>query len=279
MPFVTRFAPSPTGPLHLGHAFSALTAFDAARAAGGRFLLRMEDLDEGRARAAFEAGAYEDLAWLGLSWETPVHRQSDHLGEYAGVLRRLIDRGLVYRCFKTRREVMAALAEAPHERGALYFGAPLAAEEEIERLERGEPFAWRLSIARACEALGPRADRLSFVDEAGEHPVEPARLGDAVLARKDFPASYHLASVWDDALQGVTDVIRGEDLRDSAHLHGLLQALLDLPAPRYRHHRLIVDAAGRRLAKRDKDETLASLRVRGVTPAEIRAQLGLALDD
>jgi glutamyl-Q tRNA(Asp) synthetase len=271
MAFITRFAPSPTGYLHLGHAFSALTAFDAARDAGGRFLLRIEDLDQGRCRPEFEDAILEDLTWLGLRWEAPVRRQSAHMDEYARPLNDLVARGLAYRCFKTRKEVLASLADAPHGGEALYFGEPLSADEEAERVARGEMFAWRLSTARLRDALGP----LSFEDETGVVPVDIARLGDVVIARKDFPASYHLAAVWDDALQGVTDVIRGVDLRDSAHVHVVLQHLLGLPTPRYQHHRLITDESGRRLAKRDKDDTLRAMRERGVTPAEIRVQLGL----
>lgn len=271
--FVTRFAPSPTGYLHLGHAFSALKAFDAARAAGGRFVLRIEDTDQGRCRPAFEAAIFEDLAWLGIEWDTPVRRQSEHMAEYGVVLQRLIDGGYCYRCFRTRAEVLTSLAHAPHGSEALFFGEALPAEEEAARLARGDAFAWRLSTTRVREALSGRA--LRFVDETGEVAVDIARLGDAVIARKDFPASYHLASVWDDAQQGVTHVIRGVDLRDSAHLHVVLQTLLGLPTPRYAHHRLITDASGRRLAKRDKDETLSAMRARGVTVDEVRGLVGL----
>ncbi len=273
MGFVTRFAPSPTGYLHLGHAFSALTAFEAARAAGGRFLLRIEDTDGGRARPEFEAAILEDLAWLGLEWEAPVRRQSEHMADYEAALARLIDMGALYRCFRTRREVLTSLAHAPHGSEALFFGAPAPKEEEAERVAHGDMFAWRLWTARLPDLLNGRD--LFFEDETGRVRADPARLGDAVIARKEFPASYHLASVHDDALQDVTHVIRGEDLRDSAHLHVTLQALLGLPTPLYRHHRLIVDASGRRLAKRDKDETLRSMRARGLTPGDIRALIGV----
>lgn len=275
MPFVTRFAPSPTGRLHLGHALSALTAFDAARAADGRFLLRIEDIDQGRARAEFEAGIYEDLAWLGLSWETPVRRQSEHMADYEAALQSLIDRQLVYRCFRTRKEVADAIASAPHA-GAheVFRGEALPAADEAARLEAGEPYAWRLSLKKARAALGPGYFSLVFEDETGFVRAEPEKHGDAVLARKDFPTSYHLASVWDDALQGVTHVIRGEDLRDAAHLHVLLQKLLDLPQPVYRHHRLVLGEDGKRLAKRDHAATLASLREAGKTPGDVRAMLG-----
>jgi glutamyl-Q tRNA(Asp) synthetase len=273
MSFITRFAPSPTGYLHLGHAFSALTAFDAARAAGGRLLLRIEDGDRTRCKPEYEAAILEDLAWLGIACETPPRRQSDHIEDYQRPLQSLIERGLCYRCFRTRREILISMAHAPHDAEALYFGAPLPAAEERERVARGEVYAWRLSTARVREELGPRA--LSFEDETGAVRVDPARLGDVVIARKDFPASYHLASVWDDARQGVTHVIRGEDLRESAHVHVTLQALLGLPTPIYRHHRLIVDEHGKRLAKRDAAKTLRSLREAGASAADIRRMVGL----
>lgn len=276
MSFVTRFAPSPTGYLHLGHALSALTAFDAARAAGGRFLLRIEDIDQGRARPEFEAAIFEDLAWLGLAWEEPVRRQSEHMAEYAGALQSLIDRQLVYRCFRTRKEIAEAIASAPHgELGEAFRGEALPPEEETERLAAGEAFAWRLSLKKARAALGPAYFTLVFEDETGLVRAEPERHGDVVLARKDFPTSYHLASVWDDALAGVTHVIRGEDLRDAAHLHVLLQKLLDLPQPVYRHHRLVLGEDGKRLAKRDQSATLRALRESGKTAADVRALLDL----
>jgi glutamyl-Q tRNA(Asp) synthetase len=276
MSFTTRFAPSPTGLLHLGHAFSALTAFDAARAGGGRFLLRIEDLDTGRCRPEYEAAILEDLAWLGIAWEQPVRRQSEHMDAYETALNALIARGLVYRCFLTRREIAEAAASAPHGAGdAAFHGQALSEAEEAERLARGEAFAWRLSLRCARAALGDAYDALSFEGETGTVLAEPDRHGDVVLARKEFPASYHLASVWDDALQGVTQVIRGEDLREAAHLHVLLQRLLALPTPRYRHHRLILGQDGKRLAKRDRATTLRSLREAGITPSQVRARLDL----
>jgi glutamyl-Q tRNA(Asp) synthetase len=275
---VTRFAPSPNGYLHLGHAYSALTAYDAARAAGGRFLLRIEDVDRGRARPEFEAAIYEDLAWLGVRWETPVRRQSEHFAEYADALDRLEARGLLYPCFCTRREIEQALT-APHgPEGAVYPGGcrRLAAAERAERIAAGAPFARRLDLAGALALAGP----LAFEESGVEVAVDPERLrteiGDVVLARKDVPASYHLAVVHDDAVQGVTMVIRGTDLAFATPLHRLLQAVLDLPVPAYRHHRLITDAAGRRFAKRDGAATLRALRAAGVTPAEVRGRLGLA---
>jgi glutamyl-Q tRNA(Asp) synthetase len=259
----------------LGHAFSALTAFDAAQGAGGRFILRIEDIDQGRRRPAFEAAIFEDLRWLGIAWETPVRRQAAHMGDYERALERLIADGLVYRCFRTRKEVMAESVSAPHGPAPAFRGGPLAAAEEASRLAAGGAFAWRLSLDRAHEHLGRSWDELGFEADGRWVKAEPERLGDAILARKDFPTSYHLASVHDDALQGVTHVIRGEDLREAAHLHALLQALLGLPTPVYRHHRLILGADGKRLAKRDQAATLASLRGAGVTPGEVRRKLGL----
>jgi glutamyl-Q tRNA(Asp) synthetase len=285
MVFVTRFAPSPTGLLHLGHAYSALTAQGAARQAGGRFLLRIEDIDTGRCRPQYEAAIHEDLAWLGLDWERPVRRQSEHFAEYGAALAALRARGLVYRCFRTRREVLDEIARAPHlsahgPEGPQFTGAALAPAEENALLEQGAPYAWRLSMAAAREALGQEFSALAFTveDEAGrrEARATPEIFGDAVIARKDAGASYHLASVHDDALQGVTHVIRGEDLAAAAHLHRLLQALFGWPAPVYRHHRLITDETGRRLAKRDRAATLRALREAGETPAAVRARLGFA---
>jgi glutamyl-Q tRNA(Asp) synthetase len=210
VPFVTRFAPSPTGRLHRGHAFSALTAHEAAREAGGRFLLRMEDIDATRCRPQFEAGIHEDLTWLGLDWETPVRRQSEHMADYQAALDRLAARGLIYRCFRTRRELAEEITRAPHGAPDAWRGAPLPAEEEARRLAAGEPFAWRLWMAAA---QGSGLPPLSFLEEAagpdGEHgaiPVDLAAVGDVVLARKDVGVAYHLAVVVDDALQGVTHV-------------------------------------------------------------------------
>ncbi|HWA21458.1 MAG TPA: tRNA glutamyl-Q(34) synthetase GluQRS [Caulobacterales bacterium] len=282
---VTRFAPSPTGFLHLGHAFSALFALDAS--GGGRFLLRIEDIDRARCKPEFEAAIFEDLGWLGLAWETPVRRQSEHMAHYQGALTRLIGRGVMYRCFRTRREVLEEIARAPHRGGEgpdgiVFRGEALGADEEQTRLARGESFAWRLSLDKARDALGAVFDELIFVEtgggpngEHGEIAARPALLGDAVLARKDFPASYHLASVCDDGLQGVTLVTRGHDLFAATHLHVLLQALLDLPTPEYRHHRLILDAQGKRFAKRDHAATIRALRGLGKTPAEVRAMIAL----
>lgn len=279
-PFVTRFAPSPTGYLHRGHAFSALTAFEAAQAAGGTFLLRIEDIDVTRARPEFETAIFEDLAWLGLAWPTPVRRQSEHMADYKAALDRLRAQGLVYRCFRTRKEIAQAMASAPHGAMEQFRGAPLPPEEEAERLDRGEPFAWRLSLAAAEAHLGDFAS-LTFTEEgegpAGEHDrisARPSLGGDVVLARKDVGVAYHLAVVVDDALQGVTHVIRGQDLFEATHVQRLLQALLGLPTPTYRHHRLLVGPDGKRYAKRDRAETLRALREGGATPGQLRAEMG-----
>ncbi|GAB4519759.1 MAG: tRNA glutamyl-Q(34) synthetase GluQRS [Amphiplicatus sp.] len=285
--FVTRFAPSPTGLLHLGHAFSALTAWRAARAAGGRLLLRIEDIDRTRCRPEYEAAIYEDLEWLGLEWETPVRRQSDHFDDYAGALEKLRAKGVVYRCFKTRKEIADEIARAPHLAadgpGPQYVGEMLAAYEERSLLAEGAPFAWRLSMRAAHEHLGDAFDELTFNEEGagpkgekGTIKATPEIFGDPVIARKDAGTSYHLASVWDDALQGVTHVIRGLDLYHAAHLHRLLQALLDLPAPTYRHHRLITDENGKKFSKRDRAVALRALRGAGATRADILARLGFA---
>ena len=278
--FVTRFAPSPTGDLHRGHAFSALRAFEAAQAAGGVCLLRIEDIDATRSRPEFEQHIFEDLDWLGLSWPLPVRRQSEHLADYEAALASLREEGLVYRCFRTRREVAEAMASAPHGAMETYRGAPLPPQEEAERLARGEPFAWRLSLAAAEARLGSFAG-LSFVEEgagpAGETGLIAARPdlgGDVVLARKDVGVAYHLAVVVDDGLQGVTHVIRGCDLFEAAHVQRLLQALLGLPTPVYRHHRLLVGPDGKRYAKRDRAETLRALRAAGLTAQDLRREMG-----
>jgi glutamyl-Q tRNA(Asp) synthetase len=276
--FVTRFAPSPTGHLHRGHAYSALAAYEAARVADGRFLLRIEDIDATRSRPEYEAAILEDLAWLGLSWESPVRRQSEHLADYHAAIEGLRARGLVYRCFKTRKEI--DIGRAPHEPAVAYVGAALHPDEEAQRLARGEAFAWRLSLAAARAALGG-FEGLTFIEEGcgpngetGLIQARPETAGDIVLARKDVGVAYHLAVVHDDALQGVSHVIRGHDLFEAAHIQRLLQALLDLPTPIYRHHGLLVGPDGKRYAKRDKAQTLLELRAGGVSPAALRKELG-----
>lgn len=276
-PFTTRFAPSPTGLLHRGHAFSALTAHDAARAANGAFLLRIEDIDATRCRPAFEAAIFKDLAWLGLTWEQPVRRQSEHLAEYQAAIETLAARGLLYRCFRTRRQIAEAIASAPHGAMETWRGAPLPADEEARRLAAGEAFAWRLSLEAALAQAGP----LTFVEEGsgpngerGAITARPELGGDVVLARRDVGVAYHLAVTLDDALQGVTHVIRGQDLFEATHVQRLLQALLGLPTPVYRHHRLLTGPDGKRYAKRDHAQTLADLRAAEVTPQQLRAEMG-----
>lgn len=273
---VTRFAPSPTGRLHVGHGWSALLAHDAARAADGRFLLRIEDIDGTRSRTEHIAGIEEDLRWLGVAWDGPVWRQSDRLPVYADALARLDTLGLTYPCFCTRADIAREIERsgaAPHgPEGALYprICARLSAVEQQERLDAGQPHAIRLDVAAAMMRCGP----LEWRDE--DQGIIAARadlLGDVVLARKDAPVSYHLAVTVDDAAQGVTHVRRGQDLFVSTHVHRLLQALLDLPTPLYRHHRLLVDARGRRLAKRDAALTLASLRETGMDGTALAADL------
>lgn len=273
---VTRFAPSPTGYLHLGHAYSALQGFRAARAAGGRFLLRIEDIDAARCRPEYEAAILEDLSWLGLDWDGPVRRQSAHFADYAAALARLEGLGLLYPCFCTRREIareIASSAAAPHgPEDAPYPGTcrRLSTAERAERLAAGRAYALRLDVAKAARRAGPLC---WFEEGRGEIAAEPARLGDVVLARKDVPASYHLSVVCDDAAQGVTLVTRGRDLFHATHLHRLLQALLGLPSPRYRHHRLIAGEGGARLAKRDQAATLRAFRSEGTSAAELLARL------
>lgn len=275
---VTRFAPSPTGYLHLGHAHSALFAAALAEAAGGRFLLRLEDIDRTRCRPEFAAAIEEDLAWLGLRWDGPVRVQSAHMAEYRAALDRLAGRGLLYPCFCTRADIqreVAAAGHAPHgPDGPLYPGTcrRLSAADRAARMAGGEPYALRLDMAAALAAAPPD---LAF-HELGERRLrcDPAQFGDAVLARKEMPASYHLCVAHDDALQGVTLVTRGEDLKPATHLHRLLQALLGWPAPAYAHHPLILGADGKRLAKRDGAPTLRALRQAGRSPAEVRALAG-----
>jgi glutamyl-Q tRNA(Asp) synthetase len=268
---VTRFAPSPTGLLHLGHGFAAITA----RAAGARLLLRIEDIDTGRCRDEFIVAILEDLHWLGLAWEEPALRQSGRGAAYREALARLEAQGLVYPCFCTRREIADEIAraiEAPHgPDGPIYPGTcrHLSLEERAARTASGMPYALRLDAAKAAAAAGP----LTFREHGAVIGVQPPLFGDIVLARKEMPAAYHLAVVVDDAFQGVTLVTRGEDLLPATHVQRLLQALLGLPEPAYAHHRLILDADGRKFSKRDHAVTLRSLREAGVTAQEIRAQL------
>ncbi|TPE50484.1 tRNA glutamyl-Q(34) synthetase GluQRS [Amaricoccus solimangrovi] len=275
----TRFAPSPTGRLHLGHAFSALTARDLARAAGGEFLLRIEDIDTTRSRPEYEAAILADLRWLGLDWPEPVLRQSEHRPRYAAALDRLGAMGLTYPCSCTRAEIRAALS-APQEGApgpAVYPGTcrgrPMAARRPEDAI--------RLDLAAALETAGPG---VAFTETgpllSGTHALDPeamrANLGDVVLGRRDIGVAYHLAVVVDDAAQGISHVVRGADLREATPLHRLLQALLGLPVPLWHHHRLIRDESGGRLAKRDDARALATLRAAGATPEDIRRLVGLA---
>ena len=288
MRFRTRFAPSPTGPLHLGHAFSALTAFDLAREAGGTFLLRIEDIDRTRARDQWEAQIYDDLRWLGLDWPEPVRRQSEHTDAYMAALEDLWARGLLYPCSCRRRDIVAA-ASAPQEGGEpavgpdglVYPGTCRPETPPRGQMPRDE--ALRLHMRRALDAVGTDINFLETEagpdGESGLIEVSPEALidgvGDVVLSRRDFPGSYHLSVVVDDAQQEITDVVRGQDLFEATQIHVLLQYLLGYPVPRYHHHRLVRDEAGRRLAKRDNDRAIAAYRAEGCTPAQIRDMLGL----
>jgi glutamyl-Q tRNA(Asp) synthetase len=285
---VFRFAPSPNGFLHLGHALSAFLNAELAATNGGRFLLRMEDIDATRCRREYETAIYEDLAWLGLAWEQPVRRQSEHLDAYASALARLDAMGLVYASFESRGDIARLVAEretqGPWPRdpdGApLYPGhsGAMPGTEQARRMAAGEPYAIRLDVRAAMEMTGP----LGW-DEHGSGPggesgrlaADPAQWGDVVLARKDVATSYHLSVVVDDALQGVTEVVRGQDLFAATSIHRLLQALLGLPAPAYRHHRLVRDDDGRKLSKSTRSTALRSLRAVGATPADIRRLVGL----
>lgn len=271
---VTRFAPSPTGYLHLGHVRSAWEGWRAAREASGRFLLRIEDIDRARCRPHFTDAILQDLAWLGLDWDGPVRRQSEHFADYHRALDRLDAAGLLYPCFCTRREIQAEIARAggaPQggDGGALYPGTcrHLGAAERATRRRSASGYALRLDVKAALERAGP----LQWREDGEPVAADPAALGDVVLARKEMPTSYHLAVTVDDALQGVTLVTRGADLFAATHIHRLLQALLGLPVPDYRHHKLLTDAAGRRLAKRDGAPTITAMREAGMTPEQVIA--------
>ena len=274
MSIVTRFAPSPTGHLHLGHAFSALIAWRRARAAGGRFLLRLEDIDPTRCRPEFATAILEELAWLGFDWDGEVRVQSGHLAEYRAVLDALATRGLLYPCFCARADIQQSAA-APHtpDGAPLYPGTcrSLSADERAARIAAGERYALRLDMARALSAVSQSLT----CGEEGEATIvcHPEQFGDVVLARKDAPASYHLCVTHDDALQGVTLITRGADLKPATHLHRLLQALMGWPVPAYAHHALLTDASGRRLAKRDRAMTLRELRAQGHSPDAVRLRI------
>ncbi len=285
-PSVFRFAPSPNGELHLGHALSALVGYQRARACGGRFLLRIEDIDTGRSRPQFIAGILADLAWLGIAWEEPVVLQSQRLPAYRAAAERLEKMGLLYPCFATRAEIEAAASgDARDPDGAPLYPGLYKNRDPAEigrRRGAGEPFALRIdmqaAVAAAAARLGGRPLVFTELAEDGTPrtiEARPERWGDAVIVRKDTPTSYHLAVVVDDAWQGVTHVTRGRDLYPATDLHRLLQALLDLPAPAYHHHRLITDATGRKLAKSARDTSLRSLREGGHSPADVRRLVGL----
>jgi glutamyl-Q tRNA(Asp) synthetase len=294
-PPVFRFAPSPNGYLHLGHAYSALLNFDLARRTGGRFLLRIEDIDATRCRPEFEAAIYEDLAWLGISWETPVRRQSEHFARYREAVERLAGLGLIYPSFESRAEIAGLVAQreagAPWPRdpdGApLYPGAAksLSPDERSRLIAQGAPYALRLDMAAALARTNQFTNQLAWT-EHGEGPdgetgivrAHPEAWGDVILARKETPTSYHLSVVIDDALQGITDVVRGRDLFWSTSVHLLLQQLLGNPQPAYRHHRLIEDASGHKLSKSTQATALRELRRQGATPADIRSLVDLSDD-
>lgn len=281
---VYRFAPSPNGHLHLGHAYSAILNYEAAQKSGGRFLLRIEDIDTVRCTPQLQQDMLEDLNWLGLQWELPVRKQSEHFGDYTKALQKLEALGVVYKAYLTRAQIKRFVAkqdasDTPWPRDP--DGAPLypgdnnvLTKQEQEALHHSEaPYARRLNMAKAIELAG---SPLSW-NEAHHGPIQanPADWGDVVLARKDTPTSYHLSVVVDDALQGITHILRGKDLYHATSVHRLLQTLLDLPEPYYEHHKLILDETGRKLAKSAKDTALRELRASGVTPSQIRARLGL----
>ena len=281
MPPVFRFAPSPNGYLHLGHALSALLNADRAQAAGGRLLLRIEDIDEARCRPQYETAIYEDLAWLGLAWELPVRRQSEHYADYRAALAKLEAMGLTYRAYESRAEISHAAVGLDPDGAPLYPGRHHTfsdVNERMRRIDAGEPFAVRLDIAAAIERIGP----LTWTEngagpngETGTIPADTAAWGDVIMARKDSPTSYHLAVVVDDAAQGVTEVVRGHDLFHSTSVHCLLQGLLGLPQPCYHHHRLILDSDGNKLSKSTLATGLRELRAQGATTSNIRMRVGL----
>lgn len=282
---VFRFAPSPNGNLHLGHARSALLNFDLATKNDGVFLLRIENIDATRCRPEFEAAIYEDLAWLGLTWPRPVRRQSDHLDDYRTAIERLARQGLIYRSFESRADFARQVASrrssdfwpCDPDGAALFHRAPLAAADEARLIEKGAPFAWRLDMAKAIARAGPLdwTETETSDDKRRTVTAQPELWGDVILARKDIPTSYHLSVVLDDASQGVTDIVRGADLAPATSVHRLLQRLLDLPGPRYSHHPLILDDQGRKLSKSTGATTLRTLRAQGATPDAIRRMVGL----
>jgi len=275
---ITRFAPSPTGHLHKGHAWSALTAFEKAQRSGGTFLLRIEDIDFNRCDSANTSQILEDLAWLGIEWEEPVRTQSEHLSDFSAAAEKLQERDLLYPCFCTRKDIqreIEAAGHAPHgSEGPLYPGTcrRMSEEERSERITSGASYALRLDLSKALDLIDAP---ITWYDSIhGEQVAKPEPLGDAVIVRKDIGTSYHLAVVCDDGLQGITDIVRGFDLFESTHLHCVLQHLLGLPVPVYHHHELLTDEKGNRLAKRDKSITLKSLRESGVSSEALKKELG-----
>lgn len=280
--FVTRFAPSPTGYLHMGHAYSALVAYHQVKLNDGEFLLRIEDIDQGRCRPEFVSAIVEDLKWLGLRWPEPVRIQSRHFEDYTAALQRLKNKGVAYPCFCTRKDILREISlapSAPHgPEGTPYPGTcrALSKAEAKTRIQTGEAHAWRLDLSAALATISAP---LSWYDKIQDDIIaEPELLGDIVLARKDTPTSYHLSVVCDDALQGVTHVIRGEDLFHATHIHVVLQKLLGLPTPQYHHHKLLTDQSGKRYAKRDKALTLAQLRADGIAAKELADSILAEMD-
>ncbi len=270
---VFRFAPSPNGFLHLGHAYSALLNADLVRAASGRLLLRVEDIDDMRCRPEYERAIYEDLAWLGLTWDEPVRRQSEHYADYRAALAKLEALGLIYPSFESRAEIARTAIGRDPDGAPLYSGAgkSLAESGRQRRIDAGEPYALRLDMKAAIVRTGA----LQWHEDGKPVDANPAAWGDVVLARKETPTSYHLSVVIDDAAQGVTDIVRGQDLYHATSVHRLLQALLGLPTPQYRHHGLILDDKGQKLSKSTQATGLRELRVGGKTPVDIRAMVGL----
>jgi len=277
--YITRFAPSPTGLLHKGHAYSTLLAFKAAQENGGQFLLRIEDIDTVRCKPEYTQAIYDDLHWLGIAWEQPVRIQSQHFAAYGAALDTLKQQGLVYPCFCTRKDIQAEIAKsptAPHgPDGALYPGTckHLSADERAARIENGDAHAWRLDLQAALDHIGYLRNWQDTA--AGPIKTQPEQLGDVVLARKDTPTSYHLSVVVDDGLQGITHITRGKDLFHATHIHVVLQQLLGLPTPTYHHHDLLLDKTGERFAKRNKSATLQSLRENGISARGLIKSLDL----
>lgn len=261
----TRFAPSPTGYLHLGHAAAAREAFGYAAARGGECLLRVEDIDTVRCKPYFTQALYEDLRWLGFDWPQPVRVQSAHMGEYRAALESLRGRGLVYRCFKTRKDLPSGIYRGPDQ--------PVSEAEAARRMAAGEHAAWRLSMARAKDALGARFDDLSYTEAGQNSCADLSGFGDEVLARKDIGVSYHLAVTHDDACQNITHVVRGNDLRDMTPFHVLLQALMGWPVPEYYHHDLVLRPDGAKLSKRTSDTAIRALREAGMSAQDMLASI------